>query len=119
MTLIGQEYNRRAKAPVHLPKRLRIVGAEGHRWTATDAAEFGEVFAIEATDLAAFYAGAPATVPTEVNEDALRAPSADALSAAVRGYRGINGPDVAPDPDGAESPEMAFARIAREQAAAE
>jgi hypothetical protein len=113
--MIGQSFKRKRSAPSDLPAAVRVVGQFGGDWTVTDATDFGETFRITPSDLATHF-GAPPQTPAEVDEIAVRAPTPAALHEAMQGYRGGHVASDAPGPDAPESPEQAFARIAREQA---
>jgi hypothetical protein len=115
--MIGATYTRRADAPRTYPPSVRIVGQFNGEWTVTNAETFGPTFAVAPSELSRLY-DAPLDAPTLVDEDALRRPSRDALRAALTGYRAENGPSNTPDPDGPESPEQVFQRVAAERDAA-
>jgi hypothetical protein len=114
--MIGSIFKRRANAAADLPKNIRIVGQYQGGWTVTDADAFGSTMLMHADELARNY-HAPPSVSIEVDEDAMRAPTAVQLRAVMGGYRGGYIANDAPADD-SQTPEAIFARIALEEALA-
>ena len=106
--MIGETFKRKAGASGSLPKQIRVVGAAGDSWSCTDADGFGPTFALSPSQLAVAY-GAPPELPDCVDEESVRAPSADELRAAMFGYRGGEQGSDAPGDDAEPTPEEIFA----------
>jgi hypothetical protein len=110
--MIGQIFKRRPGAAGTLPKNVRVSGAAGDSWSCTDADSFGPTFAMSPAQLAVAY-GAPPEPPAFIDQEAIRAPSADELRAAMFGYRGGEQGSDAPAEGHAPTPEEIFAADGR------
>lgn len=106
--MIGQIFKRRPGAAGTLPKNVRVTGAAGDSWSCTDADGFGPTFSMSPSQLAVAYGAAP-ELPEYIDEEAVRAPSADDLRAAMFGYRGGEQGSDAPGDDAEPTPEEIFA----------